>query len=132
MRSGTCQLQRACQICYVDAGTLRKIVGCSQRKDSKRSPRAFVSPDHGINDGVQGPVAATSYYPLGALFDRLPDEPSQVLPAPRNIDIKVDARLSDMFYGRLDLGPGARLFVQDKTGFGRLFQNELLVYRRPR
>jgi hypothetical protein len=27
-----------------------------------------------------------------------------------------------MLYCRLDLGPGARLLMQDKTGFGRLFQ----------
>ena len=47
----------------------------------------------------------------------------QILPAPRNININVDARLSDMLYGRLDLGPGARILMQDKTGFGRHFQN---------
>ena len=36
-------------------------------------------------------VAATGHYPLGTVLDGLPDEPSQILPAPRNININVDA-----------------------------------------
>jgi hypothetical protein len=36
-------------------------------------------------------VATTGYYPLCAVFDGLPDEPSQILPAPRDININVDA-----------------------------------------
>ena len=86
-------------------------------------PRADIFPDHGIDYGVQGTVAATGHYPLGTVLDGLPDEPSQALSAPRNININIDARLSDMLYCRLDLWPSARLLMQDKTGFGRLFQN---------
>src|SRR4030095_11627489 len=107
--SGTRQLQRAHQIFCVDAGTLCKIVGCPQWQDSKRYLRAYIFPDHGIDHGVQGAVAATRHYPLGTALDGVPDEPSQVLPAPRNIDINVDAGLSDMLYCRLDLRPSARL-----------------------
>ena len=47
--------------------------------------------DQGIDHGVQGAVAATGYYPLCAVLDGLPDEPSQILPAPRDININVDA-----------------------------------------
>src|SRR4029453_252161 len=82
----------------------------------------FVSTDHGIDDGVQRAVAATGHYPLGTVLDGLPHEPSKVLPTPRNINIDVHARLSDMLYCRLDLGPRARLLMQDKAGFRRLFQ----------
>ena len=109
--SGTRQLQRTYQIFCVDAGTLRKIVGCPQWQDAKRRLRAYISPDQGIDHGVQGAVAATGHYPLGTVLDGLPDEPSQILPAPRNINIYLDARLSDMLYCRLDLGLGARLLM---------------------
>ena len=95
----------------------------SHWQDAKRRLWAFISPDQGIDHSVQGAVAATGHYPLGTVLDGLPDEPSQILPAPRNINIDLDARLSDMLYCRLDLGPSARLLMQDKTGFGRLFQN---------
>src|SRR6476469_8900926 len=88
----------AYQIFCVDAGTLRKIVGCPQWQDSKRRLRVFISPDQGIDHGVQGAVAATGHYPLGTVLDGLPDEPSQILPTPRNINIDLDARLSDMLY----------------------------------
>ena len=66
--------------------------------------KAFISPDHGIYHGVQGTVAAPGHYPLGSVLNGLPDEPSQVLPAPRNININVDARLSDMFTAALTSG----------------------------
>src|SRR6476660_8082517 len=87
--SGTRQLQRTYQIFCVDAGTLRKIVGCPQWQDAKRRLRAYISSDQGIDHGVQGAVAATGHYPLGTVLDGLPDEPSQILPAPRNINIDV-------------------------------------------
>ena len=89
--SSTRELQGAHQIFCVDAGTLRKIIGCPQWQDAKRRLWAYISPDQGIDHGVQGDVATTGYYPLCAVLDGLPDEPSQILPAPRDININVDA-----------------------------------------
>ena len=89
--SSTRELQGAHQIFCVDAGTLRKIVRSTQWQDAKRCLRAYISLDQGIDHGVQGAVAATGYYPLCAVLDGLPDEPSEILPAPRDININVDA-----------------------------------------
>ena len=75
----------------VDAGTLRKIIGRPQWQDASDDFGRISPLIRALTHGVQGAVAATGYYPLCAVLDGLPDEPSQILPAPRDININVDA-----------------------------------------